>query len=708
MRVCLVSPEFAPFSGWGVGAYTSHMAAALRDAGHDVHVITAGVPALRRELESPPGQRKIPGVTFHLIDLESGRAALPHVPCRTTRGPMATHHAVIEAHRVHRFDYIEFADFYGHGYFAVQARRTTGMLEDTILGVRLHSPIFELRRINRQEELTLNTACVERLETEAIRGADVIISPSQAMLQKVGASLQLGDGPRQAVIAYPFDDAALAAMGPLERSRPDDGVTEVLFYGRLEYRKGVHLLVDAAQRLLARGIELRIRIIGVDTTTAPDGRSLRSWLGGRIEARWRDRFIFEDNRPRGMLGRALADADVCCFPSLWENFPNVCLESMAAGKAVIGSDAGGMAEIIEHGASGLLFAGGSASALEETLAEVVEDHMLRGKLAAAAPARVRALCDPGRVVSHLEQLLAQVMEPRRGGATRGGDATSRPLVSVVIPFHNMASLLPEAIASAAAQTHRPVEIVLVDDGSTDRESVALVEQLERRAPEGDVPLRVVRQAQRGLSGARNAGVRAARGDWIVPLDADDLLEPRFIEAALEVLERDPGLVMVTSWMSCFERTPEEPTVAFVPLGLDRDMLAVLNVASSCTALLRRDVLEQTGGYEESLTAFEDWDLYCTLAELGCRGAVVPEFLIQNRIRPDSMLRRLSTADRESLEARVRARHPKLAEHPDRARRMLELLRKSRDEKGRTESAMPRESLLARVLRPVLRRVARDV
>ena len=107
-----------------------------------------------------------------------------------------------------------------------------------------------------------------------------------------------------------------------------------------------------------------------------------------------------------------------------------------------------------------------------------------------------------------------------------------PLVSVVVPAYNPESFLLETIASAESQTHPNCEVVVVDDGSNKPESLELLERVTDR-------VRLVRQANKGLAGARNAGIRNARGEFVVPLDADDLLEPQMVEQCLAAQHRRP-------------------------------------------------------------------------------------------------------------------------------------------------------------------------
>lgn len=99
-----------------------------------------------------------------------------------------------------------------------------------------------------------------------------------------------------------------------------------------------------------------------------------------------------------MIRASIASGGLCCFPSRWENFPNVLLESMALGAPVVASDAGGMAEIIQHGHSGLLFASGDAEALADAMMLVLADRALRTKMGANAPTQIRSMCEPERIV----------------------------------------------------------------------------------------------------------------------------------------------------------------------------------------------------------------------------------------------------------------------------------------------------------------------
>lgn len=663
MRICLVSREFAPYFGAGIGTYASQMAAAWAGAGHETHILTAPHPALR---ERAPALR--PGVHFHTTSPESGVAALDAYRFDFRQHAMAVYESLQSLHARHPFNYIEFPEYWAEGYFALRARRTGGDFGGAVLGVRLHTPTRDCRALNREDWLDEEIATLEHSEESGIREADVIVSPTRSLLERVTGALGLPGDAGSAVIPYPFDAASIAELGT--EAAYAAATPTILYFGRFEQRKGVHLLIHAAAHLMKSGIDMRLRLIGRDTDTGPHGRSYLGWLRRSIPPEFRERFSFEPARPRAALGAAIRGATACCFPSLWENFPNACLEAMSLGVPVVGSDAGGMGEIIRDGEDGLLFRSGDAASLAGALKRVLADQSLRTRLSDAAPRRIQELCRPADVVAAFERVITDVKSRPAPPPARIPSPQDAPLVSVIIPFFNLAQFLPRTLESLRAQTFQGFETILIDDGSTDEAAAPLLSDVER-GRHGNI--RLIRQPNGGLSAARNAGLAAASGRWVVPLDADDTLEPDFLSSGLEAAARTPGATFVTSLVRFFFETPDVPHGGWVPLGIDRDLLAFANCASSCTALIDREALVRAGGYDPWLTSYEDWDLWCRLALAGATGTVIPRFLINYRCRPDSMMRTEGRMRRDLLHACLIARHAALPLHPDRTMR-LELAR----------------------------------
>ncbi|MFP2960471.1 glycosyltransferase [Myxococcus sp. 1LA] len=627
------------------------MSRALAQAGHEVHILTPA-RADMKQLES-----LLPTARIHPVDERETnlRGAFPHAALRHA---WAAYQSLLALHARYPFDVIEFPDVEGAGAFAMRGRRTLGHFSGAVLAVRLHDSTHDHLLFNRLATLDMDTAQREHMEDTSIREADLLLASSTAALERTRARLELKDAGR--VIPPPFESfpppSGTASAAP-------EGLPRVLYFGSLEYRKGVHLLVEAMQSLFERGLVAEVHLMGEDTRTGPSERSLRAWLEQRIAPAWRGRFHFTPSGGAAGFGSALANAAVLCIPSGWEGFSDVGLEAMAAGALVVASNDGGMAELIEDGVSGLLFPGNDAAKLAEVLGQALSTPSLREAVRHAAPARVASSCAPASIVRRFEAAVAEAKPKRHQGPTSATTRNEAPCVSFLVPFYNMGRYLPETLRSIRAQTFTDYEIILVDDGSTAPESLAVLESVH--APD----LRLIRKPNGGLSSARNAALRAARGRYVLPLDPDDLIAPTFLEKAVAVMDSAPGLAYVTSLVSYFVEAPDQPVGGWIPWGTERDALLAENVASTCTALMERRLVEEVGGYDEWLTAYEDWDVFCSLAECGLVGSVIPEPLFHYRLRPDSMTRSMRVNDRYAQLAYLCKKHPTLPLRPERSLRM---------------------------------------
>lgn len=195
-------------------------------------------------------------------------------------------------------------------------------------------------------------------------------------------------------------------------------------------------------------------------------------------------------------------------------------------------------------------------------------------------------------------------------------------ISVVIPVCNAALFLPRCVGSVFAQTLKPDEIILVDDGSIDN-TAALAAELGARVislPNGEV------------SAARNTGIRGASSEWIALLDADDSWEPEKLERQAARIR--PDTVLVYTGVRFFDdqgSRGEKPAID--PLAAAR-MLRFGNPIP-CTYLVRREALLNGGGYREDIRACEDWEMLLRLLRLG-RFEVVAEPLTAIYLHPDSL------------------------------------------------------------------------
>jgi glycosyltransferase involved in cell wall biosynthesis len=208
----------------------------------------------------------------------------------------------------------------------------------------------------------------------------------------------------------------------------------------------------------------------------------------------------------------------------------------------------------------------------------------------------------------------------------------RAQVSVVIPLYNKAPYIEATLRSVQAQSFEDLEIVVVDDGSSDN-GAALVQRFE------DPRVVLIRQRNAGVSAARNTGINAARGRWIALLDADDLWRRDKIAQQLRLLEAHPEVLWAAGASVRTlpgERSSDSPTVApglFVAEGVIRDALSLLTLGtaiSTSSVMVRHDALRAVGGFDPTIRVVEDRDLWVRLAVENPRLAYISESIVVKR------------------------------------------------------------------------------
>lgn len=201
----------------------------------------------------------------------------------------------------------------------------------------------------------------------------------------------------------------------------------------------------------------------------------------------------------------------------------------------------------------------------------------------------------------------------------------QPLVSVVVPYYNLAHTVDETLQSLDNQTFRDFEVIIVDDGSPDPESVEKFKEIKQSG----FKAKFIRQDNQGVAAARNNGISHARGKYIVCLDSDDIIEPTFIEKCTLVLETNPNVSLVTTNRTDFGIMDEVTTYSpySAPHLLSDNMVIT-------AAQFRAEAWKTVGGYRPAI-GYEDWDYWLALAEHGYWGKTIPENLFRYRVAMQS-------------------------------------------------------------------------
>jgi glycosyltransferase involved in cell wall biosynthesis len=648
-QIALISREVHPFGG-GIGTYVGALAAFLSvDADVTIFMSTVHQDAM----ETPEARRRrLFGDEVRIVYVEEPEPGaigsyFGHVHCYGAR--------VLRALRKEFGrrgpDLIECQDYLGEGAVTLQARITReAFLAETPVIVRLDTTAEMCALLDGYFGDDTQAAFVHALERYCLRFADRLLYGGGDIYRTYeryygAGALAPADRVRQplsALGAIPGTDT-VAVPSP-------DGPLRLIYIGRLERRKGVANLVKAMS--LVKGAEVRLTMVGADTDTAPLGTSMSDHLEQMANARGLEEpgsnIDFIDNLPREELSDLIDQHHAGIFPSLWECWPAVALETLARNRPIIATPVGGLCEMAQPGRSGWRTRGVSAPALAETIEHVARERGALGALVESArPRKVHdELCDGDSV----REWYTRCVRSRRARPAAPRVRTEhRPLVSAIVPYFAMSRHIEEAIDSLLDQTYSPLEVILVNDGSfaiADR----VIAKLSAR-----LPIRVATQPNSGLGAARNFGIRVSRGRFVTMLDADDILEPSFVERALTALESNPTIAYVSCWSRYVnERGIPNRGGGFQAISNFPPVVERGNVAGICTAVIRRSVFDRGYWYSEELTSYEDWELFRRMRRAGLYGHCVPERLLRYRVRDESMLREVGFPEAGRLDGELKA------------------------------------------------------
>lgn len=734
-KTVIVTPE-VPVKAGGIGTFTWNLAKLLRGIGDQVEVVlTAPLPS-----EKMPWKEPFKALDVTVKYLHASRLTVPngyswHLKVAEEAA------AAIDPHA----DVVYFADWQANGIHFTRARRFRSEPGPTAITV-LHSPSMWLREAMRTFPHSKDDLWLDFSEAYAAEHSDFVVAPGKYMLDWVrhnGWTLPPED--QIAICGLPYFPpvqepvrskayqvsmrekvakaqkgavvASRATAGPRDRAKSTGGFSRLVFFGRLETRKGLELFVDAVSALKGSqalsGIAEIVLLGGEGTNRIGSSTDVaRSLVAAVPHLRAMPLTNLNPFEAQAYLTAHASDSLVV-IPSRQENYPMAVIEaSLIPGLNVLCSDVGSIGEILGPGSEAQLF-----EPFTRSLANKLE---LALKVGPRSPAELHAYqweaanekwlalheraCNKRRgahvgaksfavVATPLRETRSQAQSPEiptttlddsslslgavteQNGNTHGngkadgssgssgslskqngalsthneldilpGTAEGQPSLDVCVTYYNLGPYLPYLLESLAQQTSQDFSLYVVDDGSTDAQSVETFEQMRirHRRPHWHF----VRIENSGLSAARNYAATLGRGEYLMFVDADNLAPPQMVERFLSAI-RLSGDDCLTSYLLQFDREGwadsyiHSPLYLYAPTGNAPVLGIIANEFGDANCIVRRSVFDAVGGFStdlhKSLTG-EDWEFFARLSLAGYHLDVIPEFLVYYRYRDNSLIR----------------------------------------------------------------------
>ncbi len=576
MKIALVSHEYPPFQGGGIGTYATLMARLFAERGHEVHVITNLYPSAT-DSEYAKEYSKCGTLHVHRVHgITPGWHPSPKAHANEIRlhrewSPyLAYAERVAEClesvHKEFGLDIAEFPECAAEGYSVIHRRRLGLGFTDLPTTVTLHSPIEDIYRFNYYARQNPGFQRRKALEEATIREADGVNAPSERIMRMVKDRISSDheDTRPWDVVRLPYElDQNRVAVDQPRKKR------SILVVGRVEPRKGVIDLVDAAAPLLVKYPDLTIDLVGRECDAGVVAGTMGDFLRSRLPQSVRNRLVLHGQVPQEHIAEHLDSALACVFASRWDNYPVSCLEAMGAGACCIVSDGVGTAEVLTGRQNALVFSAGNIAALREQLEWVLNNVDLAQNIGAQARSSVVAIADPDAAVqsrlAHYERVIDKAHAPK-----------SSPTVGATISWTPSGDTLCDASVRASAE----------------------------------------------FAGAHLVDPADKKSDWTLHVPPGDRLVCEAIETLLGVMNARPDAAWVAPWTR--PQSVHAPMYAGLDFELPLDLLAS---SSPRTVLARTSVQVEANPCEIPFP--EPWntlDRRLALEEAGYSGLVVPLWL----------------------------------------------------------------------------------
>lgn len=640
-RICIVTPDFiGPIRNGGVGTACFYQAQVLSKAGHKVTILFSG--------QDETGMRDHWAEKYNLdygwtyIDLNDWSSKNVPTSEQVASYPLIPQlwasRLVLEFLKKNEFEIVFFQDYLGHSLYPMQYKKAGLGLADTIVYLTIHSFQLWIRDGMRQFSGSLEQFIAQQAEIEAIYLADTLIAPSKYMADWTSAALGVSSD-RFLQLPYCYDSCSKALVG--DGSHTFGPFEHLVFFGRLETRKGLHFFIDAIRNsAILRRKTRKVTFIGRQASVL--GINSLNYIEEVTKncnfPQWE--IIDKFNKHEALEWLKAQSKILVVAPSVSDNLPLVIIELMSARLPFISTDVGGIPEIVGPSNPHLL-AKPSADGLQVCLEKVVSSGELE--------VDYRNAYQSDRAAEKMLDLIdSSVLKTFARSQTAPKQSVS-PVVSIIIPHYESPAYLNRALATLIAQDfNEKYEIIVIDDCSSEDVWKCIKLNVERL---NDSRVHLYRLAEnRGPGAARNCGMKFAQGEYLVFFDADNEAMPFMLSTMIKSIRHTEA-----GCMTCFSNVihqndrfnPKELDIKnakyiYTPIGPSLELAPFINTFGDTCSIMKASLSELVGGWSEEIDTHEDWEYFSRISSKGINFGVIPEVLYLYRDQDGARHNRLAS------------------------------------------------------------------
>lgn len=633
MKIWFLTSEFPPSFGGGISTYIEQISLGLSNLGHHVTVITRGDTNTVENVNPHYRIVRFKHMEHPIYSTMGYWAALSYQISDVVKNLIV---------KEGKPDLIEVQEYNALGYYIFQRRFA---LEECFqylkIVVHMHTPTFELMKINHEPRYKFPNYWIGQMEKFTINSADALLTQSRFLANKIYDELNINKSIK--IIPLPFSEI---------NSKAEEIEYDFLYMGRFEYRKGVVQLLNSVSRLWENNIDFKLCMIGGDTFFSPKQIYLKKNLLEKY-AKWINlgHLIIIDTLPPEELYLEVNKSRVVIIPSLYENYPYTCVTAMMLGKPILASISGGQAEMVGNDRmAGFLFDWETQDSFETELKNFLNlEPQLIANMGKSAKERVLSYSSLNAnlqervsfyqdvINSNLALVFPEPEYIKRLGLSvpkRNVSYYSKK-ISIIIPYYNLGEYIIDTLESAIASDINNYEVIIVNDGSTDANSLEKLKYIEENFDKYDI--KIINIKNSGLANARNVGALNAKGEYITFLDADDLVYKDFYSMSIRILDQFRNISFVYSWLEYFENGRG----IWPTFNTELPYMCCANMLSAFCIVRKDDFIEFGLNRSNMEYGMEDYDSWLAMVLNGCIGFSIPKALVKYRVRHNSMSRQFN-------------------------------------------------------------------